>query len=427
MIPTCISTLFRTLQIELREAHKTLFPISFIELVLFLFFFLSYGFLEINILYHTNLIDMPHGNGSYLGYDNLHYLHTKGGTFDICHPFFNIFHIPKALLMNLLTNLWNAKISTILCLFITNLLISEGLVLIYRYLKQIVSISTFRAIILTLFTGFFFTTIILSFTIETYTFSFFLLIFSLLRISQEYKLKGSVKSRTIFFLSFLCGGVTLTNAAKPLMAVLLNPTSLPNKIHTGFKIMIPFITCVTLIFTLYTIKIKLQAPEEPSPIEMTAQLSRYFIYEETFRKQALIDFWGNTVMTTPLTLQTVGKETVLRPSEYPYIWQNGVIILLLLLMTISICINIKNKYVQLLLMYLSIDFIIHFIFRYGMNEAIIFGGHWMYAIPFLLGWLYTRLPNKTSKILDCIILLLLLLTITQNCSELMRLWEIYKI
>ena len=62
---------------------------------------------------------------------------------------------------------------------------------------------------------------------------------------------------------------------------------------------------------------------------------------------------------------------------------------LLFLVAASALLNLKNKYVQLLLMYLSIDFVIHFIIRYGMNEAILFGGHWMFAIPILLGWLYT--------------------------------------
>ena len=59
---------------------------------------------------------------------------------------------------------------------------------------------------------------------------------------------------------------------------------------------------------------------------------------------------------------------------------------LLFLVAASALLNLKNKYVQLLLMYLSIDFVIHFIIRYGMNEAILFGGHWMFAVPILLGW-----------------------------------------
>ena len=82
--------------------------------------------------------------------------------------------------------------------------------------------------------------------------------------------------------------------------------------------------------------------------------------------------------------------------------------------------NLKNKYVQLLLMYLSIDFVIHFIIRYGMNEAILFGGHWMFAIPILLGWLYTRLPVRMYRILDWVIIGFFVLTATINTMEFMR-------
>ena len=143
-----------------------------------------------------------------------------------------------------------------------NLLITGGLVLIYRYLKQIVRISSRRALLLTGFTGCFFTTVVLSFTTESYPFSFFLLVFSLLMLSREYMLTGYIKGRTILFLSFLCGGITITNAAKPAMAP-VPEIKLPfwHKIRTGVKIMLPFVICVAVIMGFYTLKAKLFNPE----------------------------------------------------------------------------------------------------------------------------------------------------------------------
>lgn len=424
MIPSCLSILFRALRIEWRETKRTLFPPTWTEAALFLFFFLLYGGIGYHILFHTALIDVPNGGaGSYLGYDNLFHLHTRGGAFDVSHPFFGIFHLLKTLLIILLTTLFKEKTAGIICLALMNLLITGGLVLIYRYLKQIVMVPTRRALLLTGFTGCFFTTVVLSFTTETYPFSFFLLVFSLLMLSREYKLTGYIKGRTILFLAFLCGGVTITNAAKPAMAVFLNKTPFWRKIRTGFKVMLPFVICVAVIMGFYTLKAKLLNPEGPSPIDTTQQLGQYFIHDETFCKQALVDFWGNTIVSTPLTQQLVGKEAVLRPSEYLHSWQNGAMVFLLVLVAGSACLNIRNKYVQLLLMYLSVDFVIHFIIRYGMNEAILFGGHWMFAVPILLGWLYTRLPVRMYRILDWIIIGFFILTATINTMEFMRLWE----
>ena len=233
-------------------------------------------------------------------------------------------------------------------------------------------------------------------------------------------LTGYIKGRTILFLSFLCGGITITNAAKPTMALFLNKAPFWRKIRTGFKVMLPFIICVAAVMGFYTLKAKLFNPEGPSPIETTGQLGQYFIHDETFGKQALVDFWGNTIISTPLTQQLVGKEVVLRPSEYLHSWNNAVIMFLLFLVAASALLNLKNKYVQLLLMYLSIDFVIHFIIRYGMNEAILFGGHWMFAVPILLGWLYTRLPVRMYRILDWVIIGFFVLTATINTMEFMR-------
>lgn len=421
MIPSCLSILFRAARIEWRATKRTLFPPSPIEIGLFLFFFLLYGCIGFRMLFYTELIDVPNGGaGSYLGYDNLFHLYTRGGAFDISHPFFSVFHLLKTLLIILLTTLFKEKTTGIVCLILMNLLTTGGLVLIYRYLKQIVQVSSSRALLLTGFTGCFFTTVVLSFTTETYPFSFFLLVFSLLMISKEYKLTGYIKGRTLFFLSFLCGGVTITNAAKPAMALFLNKASFWRKMRTGFKVMLPFVVCVAVVMGFYTIKAKLFHPEGPSPIETAGQFGQYFIHDETFAKQVLVDFWGNTIISTPLTQQLVGKEVVLRPSEYLYGWYNAVIMFLFFLVAASALLNLKNKYVQLLLMYLSIDFVIHFIIRYGMNEAILFGGHWMFAVPILLGWLYTRLPVRMYRILDWVIGSFFVLTATINSMEFIR-------
>ena len=131
MIPSYLSILFLALRIEWRETKRTLFPPTPIEAGLILFFFLLYGCIGYGMLFHTELIDVPNGGaGSYLGYDNLFHLHTRGGAFDVSHPFFGIFHLLKTLLIILLTTLFKEKTSGIVCLMLMNLLITGGLVLV---------------------------------------------------------------------------------------------------------------------------------------------------------------------------------------------------------------------------------------------------------------------------------------------------------
>ena len=418
-------TLFRTLQDEWREFKQTLFPLTRIEIALFLFFFTVYAFIGFQLFFNTQLLNIYHsGAGNYLGYDNLFHLHTRGGAFDICHPFFNLFHLLKTGIIQLFSVLFKEKAAYLICLPLMNFLVTSALIFIYRYLRQIIMLPVHRALLLTGFTGSFFTTIVLSFTTETYPFSFCILVLSLFIFSTEFKQTKTIKKQTICLFTFLCGGITITNAAKPMAALFLNKSSFLQKCKVGSKISVLFIGCVAIIMGFYTLKNHWFDSESVSPLEATYQIKQYFIYDNHFSKQLLIDFWGNTILSTPLTPQQVGKEIVLRPSDYLYDWQNITIIFLLILVITSAILNIKNRYVQLLLMYLSVDGIVHFIFRYGMNEAILFGGHWMFTIPFLLGWLYPLCPTRIHYIIDLIIISFFLLIATSNIIEFVRIQEI---
>lgn len=421
-MPECISILLRALRIELRAVRRTLFPVSGVEAGLFLFFFLLYGWMGYHVLYDTDLMEPSLWyKSSYLGYENLYHLYAAGGVFDLLHPFFCFFHLFKNLLITLLITLLKGGNYAVISLIITDLLITGGLVLLYRYLKQIVLLSTHRALLLTLFCGSFFTTVVLSFTPETYPFSFFLLLFSLLMLSREYKLTGRIKGRTAFFLSFLCGGATATNALKPVLAAWLNKTSFLHKLQTTVRILLSFAVCVFFLWGVYACKDFLFKPEVP--VEKSRQFSIYEPKEESFSKHALIDFWGNTVITTPLVPQPVDKVVVYRPTEYLHGWLNAVVVFLLLLVVASVCFNLGNRYVWLLLMFLGVDAVIHFVFRFGMNEGVLFGGHWLFAVPILIGWFYTKLPVRMYRVLDWIVVLLFFITFTQNCVEFIRLWE----
>ena len=105
--------------------------------------------------------------------------------------------------------------------------------------------------------------------------------------------------------TFLCGGITITNAAKPMAALFLNKSSFLQKCKVGSKISVLFIGCVAIIMGFYTLKKHWFDPESVSPLEATYQIKQYFIYDNHFSKQLLIDLWGNTILSTPLTPQQV--------------------------------------------------------------------------------------------------------------------------
>lgn len=412
-----------------RSVRRALLPVDGWEPVLFLFFFGIYGILGLNILKHSDLLqDAEGGAGSYLGYDNLFHLTTNGGAFDISHPLFNIFHITKWGIVKIVDMAAHIDIRAVFCLSLMNFLVSSGLVLLYRYLKRIVRLSVRRALLLTFLGGGSFTTIVLSFTTETYPFSFFLLILSLLVLSWEYKMRRRFPAYTLTVFTFLLGGVTISNAGKPLLASLVGVAPWEKKVRDACLSLLPLLVCVCIAFGIYSLKNALMPVVDASPVEATKGLLQYFHHDAQFAHEVINDFWANTFMTTPLSPQFVGQEQVFRPTEYLHGWQYAIPFMLLFLSLASLVLHVqKNPYVQILGLYFIVDLGIHLGLGYGMNEAILFGGHFLFLIPMLIGWLYRKLPIHIYKTLDIVLFVLLLCVLTFNSMELNRLWTLIRL
>ncbi len=417
---------FRIIRAAWRSITHALFPVQAWEPILFLVFFYIYGFLGLNVLKHSGILEETDGNaGSYLGYDNLFHLYTNGGALDISHPFFNVFHILKWAVAKCAELVAGVDIRTVFCILLMNLLVSGGLVLLFRYLRRIVLLPLSRALLLTFLAAGSFTTIILSFTTESYPFSFFLLILSLLVLSWEYKMRRSFNTYTLTVFTFLLGGVTISNAGKPLLASLVGILPFREKLRNIFKSLFPFLVCVVVVFVFYSLKSFFDPETETSPAGSALDLLQYFRHDELFAHALINDFWANTFMTTPLSLQFVGHEQVLRPTIYLHGWQYAVPYILLLLCLASVFLNVrKNPYVQILSLYFVIDLFVHVGLGYGMDEAVLFGGHFLFLVPMLIGWLYRKLPKHTYKTLDITLLILLFCIVTFNSMELNRLWSL---
>jgi hypothetical protein len=59
-------------------------------------------------------------------------------------------------------------------------------------------------------------------------------------------------------------------------------------------------------------------------------------------------------------------------------------------------VNRKNRLVQMLLLLFGVDIFIHIIVQFGLTESFIYGGHWVYCLPLLLGWLFGCVSDKKT-------------------------------
>mgnify|MGYP000025146806 CR=1 FL=1 len=71
-------------------------------------------------------------------------------------------------------------------------------------------------------------------------------------------------------------------------------------------------------------------------------------------------------------------------SAVPYVFVGSV----LLLVIWSYIKNFKNKLVQILMISFFVDIIIHCGLKFGLHTSYIYGGHFVFVIPMMLGWLF---------------------------------------
>src|SRR5690606_32326761 len=99
-------------------------------------------------------------------------------------------------------------------------------------------------------------------------------------------------------------------------------------------------------------------------------------------------------------------------SWVPYLFVLAVVLLIFW----SYVKNFKNRFVQILMLSFLVDIAIHVIFRFGLHTSYIYGGHFVFVFPLMLGWLFYAYRNaaKTLSVLYYSILVLFFYLLLNN-------------
>jgi hypothetical protein len=81
-------------------------------------------------------------------------------------------------------------------------------------------------------------------------------------------------------------------------------------------------------------------------------------------------------------------------SVAPYIFVGAVLILVFW----SYFKNFKNKFVQILMLSFFVDIIIHCVLKFGLHTSYIYGGHFIFVVPMMLGWLFFGYKNSPKML-----------------------------
>ncbi|UCA58682.1 DUF6080 domain-containing protein [Chryseobacterium rhizoplanae] len=397
---------------------RLVFPSTYTELAVFLFFIICYGILGSYIAVHYRIIfDSRIPWDAYFSFDNKSILMT-GGSFER-HPLsYYFFTWIREFCLFISGGKMNMTFRLSLA-WLSNFIITLNVIQVFKYLKNIIRLPLPYSLLIIVFFGIFSTNIVLSFTPENFTYTLFLLslynYYAAIKLRKEEKIPATALSVA----GITIGGLTITNIVKVFIPVFFEKGLFKSWKKIGWAILRGMIAVIVYIFLyLYRIDFKYQ-----NIFSKTNQQYEKFSNVESMPTWDMIlsFFFGGNILFPGFILSDKhnmkgfnfkGLYMDLYTSIFSYIF----IAVILILISWSYIKNFKNKWVQVITISFLFDIFIHCIMRFGLHTSYIYGGHFIFVYPLLIGWLFYayRSSPKMMAFLTLITGLLLVYLLSNN-------------
>lgn len=407
---------------------KSVFPSTKTELLIFLFFVIVYGANAWFIAEYFRIIyDDRIPWDAYFSFDNRAIVQTGGG-FER-HPLSNYFFYQiRNFALWISGNRYDSVFRLVLALFST-VVIALANVQIFKYLNNIIKLPLKISLLILAFYGLFVTNILLSFTPETYTYTLlFLSIFNYYS-AKKIKEEKSVSFAATIFGSVFIGGLTITNIVKVYIPFLFEKKIFWNWKKIGWAVA-KIATSVMVFVFLFMLRLNfnfqnfLNKTEEqydkfskPKITPLWDMISSWFFGGNVlFSNYEIRDYH-----TKDKTFYYKALFMDVYTSAIPYFFI-GLILLIVILSAVK---NYKNKLIWILVISFSIDILIHCVLKFGLHTSYIYGGHFVFVYPLLLGWLFFSYRNKTIS-LSILYGVIMMMTVYLGFNNFYRLGEFYQ-
>lgn len=389
---------------------KTVFPATQFEFFLFAIFLTVYGILGSTIALNYRIIfDDRIPWDAYFSFDNRAIVMTGGG-FER-HPLANYFFDWIREFALLFSNGKKDETFRLVLAWCSNFAVSLSLIQIYKYLKNIIELPRKISLLILFFFASFSTTILLSFTPETYTYTLFFLVLFNYYAALKLKKEEKIPATALIFAAVSVGGLTVTNIVKVYIPLLFEKNIFKNgrKIWNAiYRVAISVVVFALLFLNridfnyLNFFKKSTEQYDKFSTPKMTPLwdmiLSWFFGGNMLFSNFEIRDYHNKKAFYYKALFMDVYASWI------PYIF----VIAILSLVIWSYIKNFKNKWVQMLMISFLVDFTIHCILKFGLHTSYIYGGHFVFVFPLLIGWLF-HAYKKSPKILSMIYVLVSLI------------------
>lgn len=407
---------------------KSVFPSTKTELLIFLFFVIVYGANAWFIAENFRIIydDRIPWDG-YFSFDNRAIVQTGGG-FER-HPLSNyFFDFIRDFALWISGNRYDSVFRLVLALFST-VVISLANVQIFKYLNNIIKLPLKISLLILAFYGLFVTNILLSFTPETYTYTLlFLSIFNYYS-AKKIKEEKTVSFAATIFGSVFIGGLTITNIVKVYIPFLFEKKIFWNWKKIGWAVA-KIATSVMVFLFLFMLRLNFNFQNF---LNKTEEQYDKFSKPKVTPLWDMITSWffgGNVLFsnyeirdyhTKDKTFYYKALFMDVYTSAFPYFF----IGLILLIVILSVVKNYKNKLIWILVISFSIDILIHCVLKFGLHTSYIYGGHFVFVYPLLLGWLFFSYRSKTIS-LSILYGVIMMMTVYLGFNNFYRLGEFYQ-
>lgn len=413
-------------QQKFKDFLKTVFPSTQFEVLLFIIFITVYGVLGSFIALNYRIIfDDRIPWDAYFSFDNRAIVMTGGG-FER-HPLANYYFDWIREFAYLFSDGKKNETFRLVLAWCSNFAISLSLIQIYKYLKNIIRLPKKISLLILTFFAFFSTNILLSFTPETYTYTLFFLALFNYYAALKMRKDEKIPAPALILAGVSVGGLTVTNIVKVYIPLLFEKNIFKQwkKFGNGVLRILASVAVFLLLF-LYRLDFKflnfLNKTEEQYEKFSTPKFTPIWDMIASW-------FFGGNMLFSGFEVRDYHNKKGFEykalfmevyTSWIPYIFVSAVLILVFW----SYIKNFKNKLVQVLMISFFVDIIIHCILKFGLHTSYIYGGHFIFVVPLLIGWLFYNYQNS-PKILSFLYSTVWILFIYLVLNNLFRMEEFF--
>ena len=373
------------------------------------------------------------------GFDAWSYIFMSNGKlyFEIPrHPLFAVILYPFYLINKELIAAGGTNYAMIFMAILLIVSAYYSFIFIYRVFREIIEVGKKDSLLLSAMLYSFGMVMVSMLVPDHFCWSLFLLTMTLYLAGKAMKEKKQLSAWTIGILSFLTGGVTLSNIAKTYLAAwFVNG----KKVFAWKNMVAMILPAILLVGTAYLIYTEIREPQfhTDKKIEIKAHakdtlqahkdsIHHAWVLAHTGEPMKKEGFWKWTDMSTSrsdaLIHNMMGESIQLHDSyllddmcvnrptvvKYNYVFNYIIEGIVALLFILGIIVAVRHRFFLMALSWLALDICIHFVMGFGLNEMYIMACHWIFIIPISIAYLLKSLTPSRQTIVRGITLLLTL-------------------